>query len=548
MKRTFSRFNRWKHLGALLLGGLLLAGPAGAAAGVRVSARLQPPPPPEPPAFDIRDNAVQLSVDQAIEIALQRNLGIVVQRYLRVNAMLNVTESLGIYDLTTQAELSAFSNTGPVIDPTTPTQTGRSDSLGFTFIQNVPTGGKVTVGWENNYVPSGTSDTGVDFPSRYGSGLTFSLVQPLLGGYGRDVTERNIVIAQTNSQISRQDFRLQVITITQQVINAYWALVNAREQLVVAQESLQLARDLNERNRIQVQVGTLAPLDITQSEAAIATREEGIIQATSAIGDAEDELRRLLNLPTGPLWSTPINPTSDPKTTEKPAVNIDEIIRTAIAARPELHTQELQLAQARRDADYFHRLLLPSLGLNVRYGYNGTGLAFNDAFSQITGLEFRSWSAALQFSYPLQNRQARAQSAIANIDVDRFGALYDQERKVVETEVRRAARALDTATKAIDAARIAREFQDKNLDAEKKRYENGMSTAFQITQIQDQLTQARSNEVTATVNYRTALAEYYRATGQLLDHQGVAIDDPEDPDYASQRFSFRRGILPGERR
>jgi outer membrane protein TolC len=527
--------------------GLLLAvGPAGAAARVRVAAQLQPPPPAEPPALDVKDNAIQLSIDRAVEIALQRNLGIVIQRDLRVQSLLNVTSSLGIYDLNSQAELSAFSNTGPVIDPTTPTQTGRSESAGFTLLQRLPTGGTVSGGWQTTLVPHTTS-RGLSVPASYGSGLTFSLVQPLLGGYGRLANERSILIAQTNSQISRQDFQLQVTTITQQVVNAYWNLVNAREQLGVARESLQLAIDLNNRNKVEVQVGTLAPLGMTQSEAAIATREEVIIQNSSAVGDAEDTLRQLLNLPSGPLWQMAIVPTSDPKT-DKISINLDEAIRIALDQRPELHTNALQLAQAKLDAQYFHSLIRPSLGLNVRYGYNGTGLAFNDAFNQISGLEFRSWSAALQFAYPIQNRSARAQSASANIDVDRFQALYEQERKVVETEVRRASRAVETAIKAIDAARIAREFQDKNLDAERKRYENGMSTAFQITQIQDQLTQARSQEVTATVNYRTALAEYYRAVGRLLDQEGIVLDDPQDPDYASQRYSFRRGSLPGERR
>jgi outer membrane protein TolC len=509
---------------------------------------LQPPPPGEAPAFDIRDNAIQLSLDQAIEIALQRNLGIVVQRYLRVQSLLSVTQSLGVYDLRSSASLSAFSQTGPVIDPTTPSQTGRSQSLGFSLTQRLPTGGDVSVGVENTYVPSSRTELGRKIPGSYGTGLTFGYIQPLLGGYGPLINERSILVARINSQVGREEFRLQVTTVTQQVINAYWNLVNAREQLVVAQQSLQLARDLNDRNRIQVQVGTMAPLEMTQSEAAIATREGQIIQTISAVGDAEDELRRLLNLPAGPLWQTTITPTTDPVTTEKPSINIEESIRTAITARPELHTQDLQLELARRDAEYFRKLTQPSLGLNIQYGYNGTGLGYNDAFSQITGFDFRTWRAALQFAYPIQNRSARAQSAIANLDVDRFQTLFDQEQRVIETEVRRAARAVDTALKAIEAARIAREFQEKNLDAEKKRYENGMSTSFQITQIQDQLTQARSNEVTATVNYRNVLAEYYRSIGRLLDHESVVVEDAQDPDYASQRFSFRRGILPGERR
>jgi outer membrane protein len=547
MKKTFLRSVSWHRRGALLLAGLALAAVPAQAAQSHVSTLLQPPPPAEMPALPMKDNAIQLSIDQAIEIALQRNLQIVVQRYVRNQSQLGVTQALGYYDLNLTGSANTFDQRGPVIDPTTFNQQGRSNGVSVGLLQNLPRGGSVQVGVDNTYIPFSRTANGLPLEATYGTGLNFTLNQPLLNGYGQLAIERSILFAQTSSQISRQDFQLQVTTITQAVVNAYWTLVNNREQLTVARESLQLARDLNERNRIQVQVGTLAPLDITQSEAAIATRDEAIIQATSAVGDAEDTLRQLMNFPSGALWSTPIVPTSDPQTTEKVTAHVDEALRIAFEQRPELHSNLLQLAQAKVDANYYRSLTKPSLGLNVEYGYRGTGLQFDNALSQVSGLDFRSWSASLQFKYPIQNRAARAQSAISNLDVDRFAELYEQEKKVVETEVRRAARGLDTAIKAIDAARIAREFQDKNLDAEKKRYENGMSTAFQITQIQDQLTQARSQEVTATVNYRTALAEYYRSIGRLLDQEGVVLDDPLSPDFHQQRYSFRRGLLPGER-
>ena len=387
------------------------------------------------------------------------------------------------------------------------------------------------------------------FPSAYSSGLSFTYVQPLLQNYGRYATERAILVAQNNSNISRQNFRLEVTTIIQQVVNAYWALVNAREQLGVAQESLQLAKDLHSRNQVEVQVGTKAPLELTQSEAAIATPARGrSSRPPPRVGDAEDVLRRLLNLPAGNLWATPIVPTSNPVTDEKLNVDLAAALSDAVARRPELRSQELQLAQAKRDADYFHRQLKPQLNLNVNYGYNGLATTFGNAFDQITGLAFRGWTVSLAFIYPIQNRTARATSATANIEVDRFQALYDQERAVIEGEVRTAARAVDTAAKSIDAAIKAREFQEKNLDAEKKRYENGMSTSFQITQIQDELTQARSAEVTATVNYRTALIEYYRSVGLLLDQQGVTVDDAPQSDAIAKRFSFSRAPMPGERR
>jgi outer membrane protein TolC len=544
MKRTSLRSNSWHQRGAaLLLAGLLLAGVPAQGAQVRVNTSLQPPPPAEPPALDIRDNAIQLSIDRAIEIALQRNLGIVIQRYTRVQQRLAIIEALGLYDLNATIDAMADNNNQPAATRFQASQT-ESQGVNFGLRQRTPQGGLVSVGWQNSRTKS---DIGTS-PVFYSSGMTFSFDQPLLRNYGRYANERSILVAQINSQLSRQDFSLQVTTITQQVINAYWALVNAREQLVVAQESLQLARDLHDRNKIQVEVGTLAPLELTQSEAAIATREEGIIQATSAVGDAEDVLRQLLNLPRGPLWSTAIVPTSDPKTEQRLTVNVDEALRIALAQRPELVSQQIQLDQAKRDAEYFRTQLKPSLDLAVSYGYSGLGTAYSGAFNQITGLDFRGWSAQLNFAYPIQNRAARAQSASANVAVDRFQSLYDQERLVIETEVRRAARALDTAVKSIDAAMKARQFQEKNLDAQKKRYENGMSTSFEITQIQEQLTAARSSEVTAIVNYRTALAEYYRATGKLLDQEGVVIDDPQEGDAIAKRFDFNRAPLPGERR
>ncbi|MFL6231791.1 MAG: TolC family protein [Thermoanaerobaculia bacterium] len=525
----------------LLLAALPLAGVPAQGAQVRVGTNLQPPPPAEPPALDIRDNAIQLPIDRAIEVALQRNLGIVIQRYTRVQQRLSVIEALGLYDLNATIDAMADNNNSPA---PTRFQASQSESQGINFglRQRTPQGGLVSVGWQNSRSKSDITT------SPYRSGVTFSFDQPLLRNYGRYANERSILVAQVQSRLSRQDFSLQVTDITQRVVNAYWSLVNAREQLVVAQESLQLARDLHERNRIQVQVGTLAPLELTQSEAAIATREEGIIQATSAVGDAEDTLRQLLNLPPGPLWQTAIVPTSDPKTDEKVTVNVDEALRIALAQRPELVSQQIQLEQARRDAEYFRGQLKPTLDLAVSYGYSGLGTAYSGAFNQITGLDFRGWSAQLNFAYPIQNRAARAQSASANIAVDRFQALYDQQRLVIETEVRRAARAVDTAVKSIDAAMKARQFQEKNLDAQKKRYENGMSTSFEITQIQEQLTQARSSEVTAIVNYRTALAEYYRATGKLLDQEGVVVDDPQEGDAIAKRFDLHREPLPGERR
>jgi outer membrane protein TolC len=522
------RSNEWKKrgAGALALASLLSLSPAGMvrAQGVTVETKAVPAP-AEAAQLETRDGAVVLSIEQAVAIALRQNLGLVIERYTRAQSRLGIMQSMGIYDLLATADALYTDDNAATASDLEASELNRQ-SLNFSLTQRLPTGGDLSVGVDNSRLETNSQFAQVN-PS-YNSGLSFSFTQPLLRNFGRFLNERGILVARVNSGISRQEFERQVTSTIQQVVNAYWDLVNAREQLVVAEESLALARELHERNRIQVEVGTLAPLEMVQSEATIATRDEDIIRSRASVGDAEDQLRRLLNLPAGAVWEQEILPATDPKI-DRVEVNVEQAIQTAYVERPELRGQELAIERARIDAEFFRNQLKPRLDLAVDYGYSGVGGRFGDALEQITGIDFLGWTARLNFAYPIQNRAARAQSAIANLDVDSARTTFEEQRTVVATEVRRAVRGVTTAAQQIEASRISREFQEKNLDAERKRYENGMSTSFQITQIQEELTRARSREVTAIVTYRTALAEYYRATGLLLRQEGVTIDDPTTP-------------------
>jgi outer membrane protein len=544
MRTTLLRLkttNNRRVIPALLTGLLLAAGGPARSAEVRIDTAAARPA--EAASVETRDGKIQLSLESAIEIALRQNLNLVIERYTRTQQRLTLFGELGIYDLGANATLSADDTQRPTFSTTQGSSTSNQD-FNFSFGQRVPTGGDVSVGWTNGRTQSNSeSQTAATV---YGSGLTFGYSQPLLRNFGRLVNEQRLLIARTNSQIGSREFERQVTLVIQQVENAYWNLVEARDQLGVAEQSLALARELHGRNEIQVQVGTLAPLELVQSDAAIATREEGIISSTAAVGNSEDQLRNLLNLPPGELWQLPIVPTTRPET-ERIAINVDEAIRTAYAERPELRSQELQVDRAQIQALVAKNLLKPGLDLQVNYGFNGSDVQFGNVYSQIFGFDFQGWNAKLLFSYPIQNRAARADSAIANLALEQARIAVDQQRGTISTEVRQAARGVETAAKQIDAAQKSTGFQVKNLEAERKKYENGMSTSFQITQIQDLLTQARSREVAAIVNYRTALAEYYRSIGRLPEQVGVAIDDPQDPLYGPGRFSFDRTPLPGEK-
>lgn len=514
-----------------------LAG-AGAARGeVRVEIQAQRPP-AEVAGLELAEGKVELSLEQAVAVALSRNLGLVADRYTRQRARIGLGSSLAIYDLRAAASATAR-------DAKTATLAAdeASDSKvysgGFSLTQALPSGGQLVV----DYGGSRSESDDPDLPpiAIYGSGSTFSFTQPLLRNFGRFVTERNIVIARRDDEVSREAFEQQVTSTVLQVVNAYWALVNAREQLVVAEESLALAVELHERNKIQVDVGTMAPLELVQSDAAIATREEGIISAKAAIGDAEDQLRGLLNLPAGELWSAEILPSTDPQR-DRVSIEVEEAIRTAYAERPELRSQQLAVELAEITARFQTNQVKPDLGLSLTYDLSGVGFTYSNANRDVTALDFPAWTATLTLGIPIQNRAARAAKALADLDVERVKTQLEDLKTVISTEVRRAARGVLTAAQQIEASRVSRQFQEKNLEAERKRYENAMSTSFQITQIQEQLTQARRNEVAALIGYRTALAEYHRAIGRLLAEEDVAIDDPATPDGPIDWFSFNRNL------
>ncbi len=532
------------HFTALKAWGLalLLAGPASAQLQVATDTVA---PPPEVP-LEVRDGAIELSLDDAVELALRRNLGLVVERYTRSQAREGVRQALGLYDLGASLDLQASDITNPGASRFQGSAS-QAQQATFSFSQLIPTGATFGLGWQN---VRSESDANSITPL-YSSGLTFSFSQPLLRNRGTLATERQLLLAQNQSQSSSQEFSRQVISTLQQVTNAYWNLVAAREQLKVARESLVLAQQLHERNRIQVEVGTLAPLELVQSEANIATNEEQIISSQTVVGNSEDALRQLLNLPEGPLWQSEIRPTTSPEVEAPPPVDIEAAIRMALEQRPEVKAQRLVVEQARINSAYFRNQKLPSLDFSANYGLNGSNAkvvgtapngspivgpgSFSDALDQVINRDFTGWSAQLTLGIPLQNRSARAASSIADLTLKSAEVSLAQTEQQIMTQVRQAARQVDSAAKQIEAAKASAHFQERSLDAEKKRYENGMSSSFEITRIQQDLTAAKSRQVNAIIAYRTAVTQLQQATAQLLQAYDVTIDDPEAP---ADRWDF----------
>jgi outer membrane protein len=544
MRRQWSRSAGRRALAAALVlytAGPLLPAPVAAQEVVR-SAPLELGDAPE---LEIREGQLQLSLEEAIVTALRRNLGLQVQRFRREQSFEDIRRTRGIFDLFLRGDAAIFEENSPSASALegADIRITKGENVDLRLDQLLSSGGVASFVWDNSRFETNSIFSDVNPSYNLGTDLVFT--QPLLAGFGSTVTKRSIYVARNNSLISQELLEQTVILTVLDVEAAYWDLVEGQEQLKVSLESLELAKELHEMNRIQVDVGTMAPLELVQSEVGVATREEEVLRAETRAQDAADRLRQLLNLEGDAIWTTPILPTTAPET-ERITIDIDQSIEVALAERSILRQQGLLIENLDLDRRVFANLVKPRLDLQLRYGFNGLGGdvnvggsgsildprppeivpgGYSDAFEQIVDAEFEGWSGGLLFAYPIQNREARANRTIANLALEEGRTVLDDLRLAVLTEVRRTARAVEAAAEAIDLAKKSTDLAERNLDAEQKRYENGLSTSFTVLEIQEDLTLARSREVSSIAAYRRALALYYSAMGRLLPENGIELED-----------------------
>lgn len=483
--------------------------------------------------------ALRLSLDDAIHTSVRQNLGIELQRYDYRMAGESLIFQYGLYDWYATSRL-AFGFSATPGASRFDTGSTRNVTANFGVTQTVPTGGNYTFSFNNSRTSRDFFGTIIS-PS-YSSSLGLSVTQPLLRDFGVDITNRNIYIARNTLGINQELFRTVLMDTASGVEQAYLDLVYARQFVDVVKESLFLARDQARITQIRIDVGASAPLDILQPRVQIATSEEALIAAVANVRDAEDRLRQLLNLPPGE-WDRPIIP-SDTVGYTPMTINVESAVSRAYELRPEVREANLTTESRRIIRNYARNQVLPRVDLTAGYnaaGIAGTALPTDPISGQPTGLtstnyphalnqvlqgDFPGWSVGFNLAVPLLNIGARAEARRAELDLDRSSTAEANTKQGIAVQVRAAARAVDTSSKEITASRAAREAAEQNLDAERKRYENGMTTNFQVLQIQQQLSDARARELQALVAYNKNVAAYHRAVGDLLDVRNITLDEP----------------------
>jgi outer membrane protein TolC len=483
-----------------------------------------------------------------------------------VQSTLGVGSQVDSYDPILSSSLNIEHSTIPLSNTIT---TGvasfqqNTGSANFTYNQAFGSGTAMSVGFNNSRQTTNSVRTTLN--PQLNSGFRFTMRQHLLSGFGLGPNLRFIRIAKNNREISDVAFRQQVIATVVQVQNIYWDLVNAYEDVKVKERSLALAQKTLSDNRKQVEIGTLAPIEIVRAESEVATRNQDLIVSQTNLQLQQlltkNAITRNMNDPT--LAAAPVIPTDLMKLPEvEPVVPMQELISDALAHRPELAQSRIDLTNRDITKKAARNALLPSLDFVAWYGASALAgdqnpllavtpgtpavvvgrTSFGSAFSDLFGHDFPDYAVGLNLNIPIRNRAAQADQVRSELEYRQAQMRLQQLQNQISIEVRNAQFALQQNRARVDAAIKGRELARQTLDAEQKKYALGASTNFQVLQAQRDLTVAESNVVSAMSAYEKSRVEVDRVTGLTLTRNGIDIAEAERGQV--QRMPAVTGVVP----
>lgn len=353
--------------------------------------------------------------------------------------------------------------------------------------------------------------------------LSLTFTQHLLRDLGYDVNRKEILVAQNNKEMSKNDFRDKVEQIAQNIEKTYWDLVFSIEDLKVKQQSLGLAKDLLERNKIQVRVGTMAPIEITEALAQVSEREEEIIQAEKAVRDMEDRLRKLINLPDNPLTEEIRVIPLDKPAFEVQEISLNESIQQALESRPDYLRAKLGLTNNHLEVKATKNRLLPLFDLTASYGNASLEQGLRDSLADLFDQPNHRWNFGINVEIPLGNQAAQSRYTRARLEAERTLAEIRNLEQEIILEVKEAIRAVQSNMKRVEATRVTSQLHRERLAAEEKRFSVGLSTSRDVLEDQEQLAEAQSREILAITDYNKSLVDLEKKRGTLLSKRKVSL-------------------------
>ncbi|PYT93800.1 MAG: hypothetical protein DMG36_07925 [Acidobacteria bacterium] len=577
----------------------------------------------------IHEGKLELSLQDAVELALENSVDIAVQRYYPWIADVGILKAssgssgygtpgaaiagssaslnpfafvINSYDPLLTSSVSFDDRKAPINNPfisgtglgslTAASIVIHTNQYNTQYAQYFPTGTSMTVTFDNTR--SSSNPTANFFNPYVQSSLFASFSQNLLSGFGLTVNRRNILIAKNNRKIADLAFTQQAITTTTNTITAYWELVYARENVKVQQQAVAVSEKLFNDNKKQLEIGTMAPLDVTRAEAQLATDRQNLIVAQTVQLQDEQTLKNAITRnPLDPrILNIEIIPTDKPNAPEQTeAASFEEALKEAYAKRPDLLEQEYNLRNAAIDVKATHNALLPTATLSGQYGtvglagnsliqgqstlissgvpivdasgnpisVNGTPIftptfsaptigtnhaGFSDAVSSVFHNNNPDYAVQMSITIPIRNRSLQADNQRSMLVQRQIETQVQQLKNAALLDVRITYIALQQDRARVEAASKASELQKQTFEAEQKKYQLGASTVYNVILTQRDYVTAQGTELRALADLVEARANYERAVGKTLEVNHVTIADARTGEV--ERETLIPGTLHGQ--
>ena len=498
-----------------------------------------------------------LSLEEAVAMALEHNESIVIQREDLVSSEAAGLRAHGAYDPLLGVQADYLRSNEPVNSPFSGAPAPRAaptfktyETL-FSLDQLLPTGGSLA--FRANASRQTTDGTFVLLTPAYGTRVGVEFRQPLLRGLSIDPARLALKVAAADRSRSAASLRKEVTRIVAAVEDGYWSLVSARQAVGVREEAVGLADEQLSQTRARVDQGAAPKTEISQPTAEIERRRGELYAAHEALSRSENALKRLIyDAGNVSLWVPRLAPADDPNIIPErvDSQDLENTMKRALDQRPELAESKAEIERRRAEAAFADNLRKP--GLDAFVSYDRLGLSgdlvdplppsladpnvpltvpsyieggLGRSLAQLGEGRFDDTRAGVVLSVPIGNRAARGEAGIAAAAKRQAEAGLDGVRKMVLAEVLDAAAGVDTAAQRVETARAAREAAGVQLSAEHDRYVAGLSTNFLVLTRQNDLSNARLEEIAALTDYRRARTEMARATGSLLEERRIQVED-----------------------
>jgi len=493
-------------------------------------------------------NRVALTLDDAVKLALERNLDITVQRLNPEISDLAVATAQSTYlpnltsTLLAQGQTQASTNS---ISGGSAAAAVTNDAANWNggLAQNLRKGGGSYAVSLNNTRQTSTSTVSLYNPS-YTPLWTAQYTQPLLRGFRIDAARQNLAVTKINRDITDVQLLSTITNTLSNVRNAYWDYVFSVQSVDVAKQQLDLSNKQVEDNQTRVQVGTMAPIDVVQAQAA--TSLQNLVVAQATMRTAELALKRLIvNGTQDPNWNATIDPVERPDFRAE-QIDVDAAIRKALSQRTDLAiaqknvqindvTLRLLDDQTKPQADFVANYGLSGIGgTQLIRQSSGVGVSTNpitgtvpggygDSLASIFRSDYPRWTAQVNIAYPLGMSTQKAAVARARVQLNQVQAQLKQIELQVATEITNQAITIRSNIERVQAAQAARELSQKQLDAENSKFAVGMSTNYFVIAAQNQLTTSQNNELQAILNYRKSLVDFDRLQQTTLQNSNITV-------------------------